>query len=182
MFLFINSFRSLLKYNDLVLARLPHVGNNESILELGTVYRTKYLFRHRYFSFGHEQLEVQGCGKAGWRELPSYSGELGLFFLHRTGHDTVRANYHIPVEVHEDGVWCLIHQTPVWKYRDVPILLKYKSKPDFSRLDKDGQPIHFWVKFSALEAYLKNMIVDIDKKSYEEFDIQPVKSWLGAEV
>ncbi len=182
MFSFINSFKRLLKYNDLVLARLPQVEENESVLELGTVYRTKYLFRHRYFSFEHEQLKVKGCGKAGWRELPSYSGELGFFFLHRTSHDTVYQSYHIPIEVHEDGVWCLIHQTPVWTYVDVPLLLKYKSKPDFSRLDKDGQPIHFWVKFSALETYLKNMIVDIDKKNYEEFDIQATQSWLKAEM
>lgn len=37
MFLFIDSFKRLLKYNDLILARLPYVEDDESILELGTV-------------------------------------------------------------------------------------------------------------------------------------------------
>lgn len=165
---------------DLVLARIPKYDQQHGIVELGKIYRTKFLFPHRYFALGHKQIEFIGGGRV-FGDISNYEGEVGLLFLCLLNNKIYQEHFqgHFPIERHEDGLWCLIYGVKLWELRDIPSSLADNCKPNRRRLNKQGQSFDTWVRFDALEAYLIGLIAEIDQKPCEPFELNDFRPWLN---
>jgi hypothetical protein len=168
---------------DLVLAKavkkIPR--QQRMIAELGRVYRLGHLFESRQEALISPQFEfVSGGGS--WGEVPNYEGEVGFLFLVTLPPGNIYQDSwhgHIPIERHDDGLWCLLYQWKLWAQETVPEILRTNSKPSFQRLSlSDGEPFDTWVRFEAMEFYLMSLIADIDQKPCEPIDVSDITPWL----
>lgn len=167
---------------DLILSHVHQYEQQHGIAELGRIYRTKFLFKHHYFAQEHKQIEFVGASHWGWGEAPNYAGEVGFLLLRLVNGCPYQASWHghIPIERHEDGLWCLLYQVKLWEFQEVPDVIRDNCKPNTRRLDQDGKPFDTWVRFEVLESYLKDLIAELDQKPCEPFDMADVQPWLEA--
>lgn len=163
---------------DMVLARVLKYVQQSGVIELGKIYRTKHLFKHRYFSQGITQLDFIGGGSV-YGDVPNHSGEVGLLFL-CNHHDTVTQRTwqgHIPIERYDGELWCVLYNVRLWLDMDAPQVILENYKPSPYRLDKDGNFLDSLVRFEVLETYLMEMIVELDQKPCEPFEVVDMQDW-----
>ena len=174
-------FKAKLTSCDLVLAHIPKFEQQHGIVEFGKIYRTKFLFANRYVALEHKKIDFVGGGSA-WSETPNFAGEVGFLFLCHLNDRVYQDSWHghIPIERHEDGLWCLLYQVKLWEFQDVPISTKNNLKPNTRRRDNEGLPFDTWIRFEALESYLMELIAELDQKPCEPFELVDYRPWLGA--
>jgi len=168
-----------LRSSDLVLAQVTNVGRNEySTLELGRMYRVKYLFRQRYFMEGVKRLDfVRGGSTFG--DVPNFEGEIGFLFLSNLNERVYQCHWqgHIPIERYDGELWCVLYNVRLWLDMDVPQVILDNYKPSHHRLDKDGNSLDSLVRFEVLEAYLMELIAELDQKPCEPFEVVDMQDW-----
>lgn len=164
---------------DLVLARTTRFVQQMATADLGRVYRFKHLFRDHQAAAQHRQIEFVGGG-GSWGETPNYVGEVGFLFLDGSAKLIYQSSWHghIPIERHDDGLWCLLYHIRLWELQGVSSILRENSKPHMQRLNSQGQPVHTWVRFEALETYLMNLIAELDQQPCVPFDVADIQPWL----
>jgi hypothetical protein len=172
-------FTRKLQSYDMVLAWIPKYAQQHGIAELGKIYRTKFLFRSQYFALDHKQLDFVGGGGT-FGDAGNYEGEVGFLFLANRDGKAYQCHYqgHLPIERHEDGLWCMVYGAKLWEFREVPDIIRDNSKPNTRRLNSNGEPFDTWVRFEVLESYLKDLIGELDQKPCEPFDMADVQPWL----
>lgn len=163
---------------DLVLARTTRFVQQAATANLGRVYRFKHLFKDPDTAVQHKQIEFVGGG-GSWGEIPNYVGEVGFLFLDGSAKSIYQCSWHghIPIERHDDGLWCLLYQIKLWEYQDVPSILRDNFKPSIQRL-YEGQSFDTWVRFEALETYLMDLIAELDQKPCVPLVMADIRPWL----
>jgi hypothetical protein len=169
---------------DLVIAKVTHEHHEKGIktAQVGRVYRTGNLFEDRNEALRTKEIDIMGGG-GSWGETPTYVGEIGFLFLvaHLPNKRIYQSSWHghIPIERHDDGLWCLLYQWKLWEQETVPEILRINSKPSYQRL-ADGKPFDTWVRFEAMESFLMGLIADIDQQPSEPIDVTDITPWLDS--
>jgi len=167
-----------LELYDMVLARVSKYAQQSGVIELGKIYRTRYLFKNRYFAQGIKLLDFIGGGSV-YGDVSNHSGEIGLLFL-SNHHDSVTQRTwqgHIPIERYDGELWCVLYNVRLWLDTDVPQVILDNYKPSVHRLDKDGNSLDSLVRFEVLEAYLMELITELDQKPCDPFDVVDMQDW-----
>jgi len=169
-------FKDKLQKSGLVIARINAVEQQICRATLGRVYQDKEVFGAKLGDF-----EFIGSGGV-WGESSNYSGEVGFVFLNGWQGKIYQASWHghIPIELHIDGPWCFLCQTKLWALQDVPSIFRENSKPNLKRLSSStGQPYDTWVKLEALEAFLMEMISEMNDAPCIPIEVADVKEWIS---
>jgi hypothetical protein len=167
-----------LKSYDMVLARIPQFAQQQGIVDLGKVYRTRFLFTDRYFSIGVKQINFVGGGGA-FGDISNCRGEIGFLFLNNRNDRVYQCHWqgHIPIERHDGELWCVLYNVRLWLKMEAPQVIMDNYKPSPHRLDKDGNALDSLVRFEVLEAYLMELIAELDQKPCEPFEVVDMQNW-----
>lgn len=166
---------------DPVLARVTHYAGQEGIAQIGTVYRMKHLFADRYVALKHPEVKFIG-GATVFGGLGNYPGEVGFLFLNHSNGRIYQDHWngHFPVQRHEDGLWCVLPQFVVTDDETLPASLGGQWKLATAPRDTNGTPINTLIRFEALEAYLCELVGELDGTPCHPVEVGSVEPWLSA--
>jgi hypothetical protein len=119
-------------------------------------------------------------GGAAWGETPNWAGEVGFVMLRSVSGDVYQAPWHghIPVERHEDGLWCLLFGVSPRELADESSEIRENMKANRRRLNQEGQSFDTWIRFEALEGWLIHLIATIDDSPCVPLEIGGTEAWL----
>ena len=165
---------------DPVLAKVEEFFRQQGVAELGTVYRTRYLFADRFVAQRHRRIEFIGGG-ATFGEIPNYAGEVGFLFLRHLNDRIYQGSWHghVPVQRHDDELWCVLYSLTLREDEDIPAAIAGQWKPG-NRVDRKGQPFDTWVRFEAMERYLRELVAKLDPCGCKPFSLADTSTWLQA--
>jgi hypothetical protein len=163
---------------DLVLAKTVARAQQTLVADLGRLYRFKYLFKDPKSATQQKQIDFVGGGC--WDQTLNYAGEVGFLFLSRCREIVHQQHWEgrIPIERHSDGLWCSLFHVKMWGLESIPEVLLCDSKPDMQRPNSPGLPAHIFVRFEALEAYMKDLIAELDHGASEFAELVDIQPWL----
>ena len=166
---------------DPVIARVETYAHQNGEAELGAVYRTRYLFADEYVALEHRRIAFVGGGSA-FGEVPNHAGEIGFLFLRHLNNRIYQSSWHghIPVQRHDGELWCLLYSFSLWNDDAIPATIEGNWKPGTVRVDHEGQPFDTWVRFDAMNRYLRELISELDQCACAPVILADVNGWLQA--